>query len=191
MQRQTASKSMIFFHLWARYPFFWWPLCTYLVCRNTPHCNGPVAANGPFLFFLYSRASRFFSGKDLSVAVFSTLITTPSLVTWSCRFRPTGRFLATLMFMFSRCFLGPMPDSISIFGEFSAPALRITSFRTYTVRIRFLYRYSTPKACFLSISTLVTCASVITVRFFRFLLIGRMNALFVLMRSPCLAVDCR
>lgn len=163
----------------------------YLVCRNTPHWSGPVAANGPVRFFLYTWASCFFSGSDLSVAVFSTRMTIPSVVTWSCRFLPTGRFLATAMSIFCRYRLGPTPDSISNLGEFSEPALTITSLRTYTVRIRFLCRNSTPYACFLSISTRVTCASVSTVRFFRFFRTGRTNALFVLIRSPCLAVDCR
>ncbi|KAE9534888.1 hypothetical protein AGLY_008180 [Aphis glycines] len=153
--------------------------------ENTPHCNGPVAARGPFLFFLYNTASSFFSLSDLSVVVFFTRITIPSDVT----FFPTAKLFTTLIFIFSKCLLGPIPESINIFGEFRLPALRITSFFANTVLILFLYKNSTPIARFFSINTLVTCASVRTVRFFRFFLIGLMNALLVLIRSPCLAVD--
>ncbi|KAF9800775.1 hypothetical protein SFRURICE_001799 [Spodoptera frugiperda] len=115
----------------------------------------------------------------------------PLKVTWSCKFSPTARSFLTGMCNCSKCSRGPTPDNMSNFGELILPALTMTSFLAYAVCTLPFRVYLTPYATFcLFISTLVTSASDLTVKFFLLYLIGCMKALFVDTRTPSFDVDC-
>ena len=86
----------------------------------------------------------------------------------SCRFFPTpGTSATTSTPCPSRCFRGPIPDSMSSFGDDSVPALTITSRAARSITRLPLRSYSTPTACVPSKTMRRTKHRVRTVRFRR------------------------